>query len=64
MADHLSLDFHSLNHLHDLLLLLIGGAVLDADLLQTLIDIVVETLRHFFYLNVISFIYFLQVLAR
>ena len=48
MADHLSLDFHSLNHLHDLLLLLIGGAVLDADLLQTLIDIVVETLRHFF----------------
>ena len=37
----------SLDHLDDLLLLLVDGGVLSADLLETLVDIVVESTTHF-----------------
>ena len=43
-ALHLGLDFESFNHLDDLLLLLIGRAVLGTNFSKTLIDIVLETL--------------------
>ena len=43
-ALHLWFDLESLNHLNDLLLLLIDRAVLSADFSKTLIDIVLETL--------------------
>ena len=43
-AFHLGFDFKSLNHLNDLLLLLIGRAVLGTNFSKTLIDIVLETL--------------------
>ena len=42
----LGLHLVSLDHLHDLLLLLVNRRVLGADLAQALIDIVVETLTH------------------
>ena len=51
VADHLGLHLHALDHLHDLLLLLVQVAVLHADLLQTLVDVVFETLRHLFNIN-------------
>ena len=42
----LRLDLLSLDHLDDLLLLFVDGTVLGADLAQTLVDVVVEALRH------------------
>ena len=48
VAHHLGLHLHALDHLHDLLLLLVSGAVLHPNLLQALADVVVETLRHLF----------------
>ena len=45
-ALHFGFDFHSLNHLNNLLLLLINGTVLSSDFGKTLINIVVITLTH------------------
>ena len=47
MADDLWFNFKSLNHLYNLLLLLVELTVLGTNLLEALIDIVVEPLRHF-----------------
>ena len=47
IAFQLSFDLSAFDELDHLLLLLIGGAVLSADLSETQVDIVVETLTHF-----------------
>ena len=48
---YLRFNFVSLNHLNHLLLLFVNWTVMGSDLLKPLIDIVLETFRHFYILT-------------